>query len=194
MQASAEDRLPDDELIAQMSYAHYCLNLLLITSNLGVSTLTTAGTDTTSNGIARILHLLCIHQDVQDKLRKEILEAQIVAGKQDIDYDDLVDMPFLDAVCRETLRLYGFILALSIVTGLTKRQLFTRVLHYARVSGHISREIVNSANGLNFLQSLTRHGASAGPTPHMCRRQQHHFADRSEGYQYHHRGIFIQPK
>ena len=59
--------------------------------------------DTTSNALSRILQLLAQHPDVQDKLRTEILDAQ---GGQDADlsYDDLVKLPYLDAVCRETLR------------------------------------------------------------------------------------------
>ncbi len=61
-----------------------------------------AATDTTSNALSRILHLLTTHQDVQDKLRAEILEA---GQGQDIPYDQLVELPYLDAVCRETLRL-----------------------------------------------------------------------------------------
>lgn len=88
MEASAEDRLPEEEIIAQMS------------------SLTFAGTDTTSNGLARILHLLCLYPDAQDKLRAELLEARNANGDQDLGYDDLVELPYLDAVCRETLRLH----------------------------------------------------------------------------------------
>ena len=50
-----------------------------------------------------ILSLLAKHPEVQDKLRKEILEA---SKGEDLDYDSLVSLPYLDAVCRETLRLY----------------------------------------------------------------------------------------
>ena len=50
-----------------------------------------------------ILSLLAEHPEVQDKLRKEILEA---SKGEDLDYDSLVSLPYLDAVCRETLRLY----------------------------------------------------------------------------------------
>ena len=63
-----------------------------------------AGTDTTSNAIARILHVLAEHPEVQDKLREELLTACDYSG-QEIPYDKLVELPFLDAVCRETLRL-----------------------------------------------------------------------------------------
>ena len=59
--------------------------------------------DTTSSALARALHLLAAHPDVQEKLRREIVNAR---DGQDIPYDQLVKLPYLDAVCRETLRLY----------------------------------------------------------------------------------------
>ena len=62
--------------------------------------------DTTSNALSRILHLLAQHPDVQEKLRAEIIEAQ-GGDRSDIAYDDLIKLPYLDAICRETLRLYA---------------------------------------------------------------------------------------
>lgn len=61
--------------------------------------------DTTSNALSRILHLLSQNPSAQEKLRAEIIEAQ--GGDTDIHYDNLVKLPYLDAVCRETLRLYA---------------------------------------------------------------------------------------
>ncbi|EED78841.1 predicted protein [Postia placenta Mad-698-R] len=84
--ASKEDRLPEDELIAQMSL------------------LVSAATDTTSNTLSRILHLLAEHREMQEKLREEILKSG--AGNGDISYDVLNKLPLLDAICRETLRRY----------------------------------------------------------------------------------------
>ena len=64
--------------------------------------------DTTSNALSRILHLLAQNPSVQDKVRAEVIEAQDGSGSNmDISYDDLVKLPYLDAVCRETLRLYA---------------------------------------------------------------------------------------
>ena len=60
--------------------------------------------DTTSNALSRIMNLLAKHPNVQDKLRAEIVEATN-HGQTDLDYDALVSLPYLDAVCRETLRL-----------------------------------------------------------------------------------------
>ncbi|KAH9917869.1 cytochrome P450 [Epithele typhae] len=88
MTAAENERLTDEELIAQ------------------VSTFILAGMDTTSNALSRTLHLLATHPDAQDRLRAEIVEAQGGDGS-DITYDDLLKLPFLDAVCRETLRLYA---------------------------------------------------------------------------------------
>jgi len=45
------------------------------------------------------------HPHEQEKLRREITNARQSAG--DLPYDELVALPYLDAVCRETLRLYA---------------------------------------------------------------------------------------
>ena len=77
----------------------------LLTDTLDIRrTFIFAGVDTTSNALSRILHLLCMNQDVQAKLRAEIRETQEQYGKE-IPYDELCALPYLDAVCRETLRL-----------------------------------------------------------------------------------------
>lgn len=65
-------------------------------------TLVIAAMDSTSNALARLLQILAHNPDAQEKLRKEIIEAR---NRQDISYDQLVELPYLDAVCRETLRL-----------------------------------------------------------------------------------------
>ncbi|EIW54967.1 cytochrome P450 [Trametes versicolor FP-101664 SS1] len=88
MAASEEDKLPEDELIGQMS------------------TLTFAAMDTTSNALSLTLWRLAQNPEAQNTLRKEILEAQEARGGGDIGYDDLVALPYLDAVCRETLRVH----------------------------------------------------------------------------------------
>ena len=62
--------------------------------------------DTTSNALSVTLWRLAQDQEVQQKVRQEIFDAQDAQGGGDIGYDDLVSLPLLDAVCRETLRLY----------------------------------------------------------------------------------------
>ncbi|TEB34532.1 cytochrome P450 [Coprinellus micaceus] len=84
--ASDEDRLTEEEIIAQ------------------ISTFTFAGMDTTSNALCRVLHLLSEDPEKQDTLRREIVGSRKHAG--DLNYDDLMALPYLDGVVRETLRLY----------------------------------------------------------------------------------------
>jgi len=62
-----------------------------------------AATDSTSGVLARALSILAEHPDVQDKLRQELAEARKRNG--DLDYNHLSSLPYLDAICRETLRL-----------------------------------------------------------------------------------------
>ena len=52
--------------------------------------------------LSRLLHLLAQHPDIQEKLRAEVISAR---DGHDIPYDKLVQLPYLDAVCKETLRL-----------------------------------------------------------------------------------------
>ncbi|TFY69729.1 hypothetical protein EVG20_g3027 [Dentipellis fragilis] len=84
--ASERDRMNDVELLGQMNV------------------LTFAAMDTTTSALSRMFQALADHPDAQDKLRTELLEA--CAGGQDLSYDELNDLPYLDAVTRETLRLY----------------------------------------------------------------------------------------
>ncbi|KAJ3920027.1 cytochrome P450 [Lentinula edodes] len=91
MDASEDDRLGDTEVIAQVSIS---------------STLIFAAMDTTSSAMARLLHLLSRHPEAQKKLRQELIEAKRVKDGQDFSYEELTALPYLDAVCRETLRLY----------------------------------------------------------------------------------------
>lgn len=65
--------------------------------------MTLAATDTTSNTACRILHLLAEHPEAQNRLRQEIIEA---SSGEDISYDELNQLPYLDAIIRESLRLY----------------------------------------------------------------------------------------
>jgi cytochrome P450 len=61
-----------------------------------------AATDTTSTSTSRALQELARHPEIQTRLRDEVTKA-VVHG--DMDYDALCNLPFLEAVCRETLRL-----------------------------------------------------------------------------------------
>ncbi|CCO36378.1 Cytochrome P450 3A11 [Rhizoctonia solani AG-1 IB] len=83
MEAREEDRLPEDQLIGQMN------------------TLIFAGHETTSGSLTRTLHLLASHTAIQDRLQAELQET---SGS--LSYDELNALPYLDALCREVLRLY----------------------------------------------------------------------------------------
>lgn len=61
--------------------------------------------DTTSNALAMTLLQLGEHPAAQERLRAEVLEA--LNGRDALEHDELIALPFLDAVCRETLRLYS---------------------------------------------------------------------------------------
>jgi len=86
---SEEDRLPEDEVIAQMSM------------------LTFAATDTTSIALVKILEMLADHPKWQEKLRREVTEAFANLEGKNIPHDDIMRLPTLDAICRETLRLHS---------------------------------------------------------------------------------------
>lgn len=104
MAASDEDRLPDDELLGQMWYVLCRITINLYSRNLLCSLLVLAGTDTTSNAMTTMMDLLARNTAIQDRLRAEIVEAQAQYGSE-IPYDELVALPYMDAICRETLRL-----------------------------------------------------------------------------------------
>ncbi|KAF9448806.1 cytochrome P450 [Macrolepiota fuliginosa MF-IS2] len=87
--ASKQDQLSDEEVLGQVSEQ--------------MTTFVFAGMDTTSSALSRTLWLLATHQDVQQRLREEIRGAQ---EDGQLSYDQLVSLPYLDAVCRETLRVY----------------------------------------------------------------------------------------
>lgn len=100
MAATGSDRLPEREVIGEMTYVFEFL-LALIHSFSSLSVMTVAGTDTTANSIARMLHRLAELPNVQDTLRREIVEAQCDGN---ISFEKLIQLPYLNAVCRETLR------------------------------------------------------------------------------------------
>ncbi|KAJ3921771.1 cytochrome P450, partial [Lentinula edodes] len=90
--ADSEDKLEEAEIIAQI---------------IKLRTFIFAAMDTTSSGLSRILHLLTLHPEVQDKMRDELIAARREHQGSQLSYDELVGLPYLDAVCRETLRLYA---------------------------------------------------------------------------------------
>jgi cytochrome P450 len=78
-----------------------------------------AGLETTTVAVARVLYMLAKHPHIQEQLRTEIRGAMAAYQVPDADhphteddsgarlsYDVLMNLPLLNAVVRETLRLY----------------------------------------------------------------------------------------
>lgn len=107
MSASKDDSLSDSELLGQMTCV-CSINSVVSTlmHRFPNSSLIFAAMDTTSNALSRTFHLLAQHSDVQERLRREIIEAREQNGGKDVLYDTLVSLPYLDAICRETLRMW----------------------------------------------------------------------------------------
>ncbi|ESK90096.1 hypothetical protein Moror_7835 [Moniliophthora roreri MCA 2997] len=126
LKASEEDKLNEDELIGQVRTA-LCsprLQTLILTVlsvdrcrrccpgasrkaiHIVARTLIFAAMDTTSSALARTLSLLAKNPSVQTRLRQELIQARQENNGHDLEYDELVSLPYLDCICRETLRLY----------------------------------------------------------------------------------------
>ncbi|KAI0037005.1 cytochrome P450 [Vararia minispora EC-137] len=79
-------RMTDDEVLAQ------------------IPTFLLAGHETTSTAVAWVIYALSLHPSVQDKLRAELLACK-EGGRPSMEV--LGGLPYLDAVVRETMRLYS---------------------------------------------------------------------------------------
>ena len=79
-------KLTDNELIAQMV-------LFII-----------AGYDTSSNTLAFTCYHFAIHPEIQEKVVEEI--SRVCQSPDGTTYDEIKDMPYLEACINETLRLY----------------------------------------------------------------------------------------
>ena len=102
--ASAEDQIPDREVVAQTAYAipaanPFCNSLLTVCV---FSVLLVTATDTTASTVARILELLAHHRAAQERLRTEAIDAW---RDGELTYGRLMQLPYLDAIYRETMRL-----------------------------------------------------------------------------------------
>ncbi|KAH9847438.1 cytochrome P450 [Lenzites betulinus] len=86
MATDEAERLPDDQIVGQIKYVAVLMPMCHTTSHL----------------MSHILQLLSEHPEAQAKVRQEILEA----GDGNLPYDTLNSLPYLDAICKETLRLF----------------------------------------------------------------------------------------
>ncbi|KAJ3008201.1 hypothetical protein NUW54_g3246 [Trametes sanguinea] len=116
--ASTQDkaRLTEEELVGQIKSVH-AQSLGLEPADLSHSTFALAGQETTTSALARLLWVLAQNPQAQARIRSEVKEAKTTharaSGSNESDwqgvslpYDVLIGLPYLDAVVRETLRLY----------------------------------------------------------------------------------------
>ncbi|KAH9940666.1 cytochrome P450 [Amylocystis lapponica] len=87
MRSTDEDHMDEEEIISH------------------ITSIVFGGTDTTSSALLRTMWLLAEHPEDQERLRQEIQAAKVEC-KGEISYDQLLSLPFLDAVYRESIRLY----------------------------------------------------------------------------------------
>ena len=79
-------KLTDDEVIAEMV-------LFML-----------AGYDTSSNILALTSYHLAIYPEIQEKVAEEI--SRVCESPDSVTYDEIKEMPYLEACISETLRLY----------------------------------------------------------------------------------------
>ena len=104
--------MSDDDIIGHMSYVCTVSLIVPYRSNLTPSTLNSllllAATDTTSTTLTRAIEVLAHRPDAQARLRQELQDATAGTGRTlaDFDYDAYTSLPYLEAVVRETIRMY----------------------------------------------------------------------------------------
>ncbi|XP_006898359.1 PREDICTED: leukotriene-B(4) omega-hydroxylase 1-like [Elephantulus edwardii] len=64
------------------------------------------GHDTTASGLSWVLYNLAKHPEYQERCRKEVQELLRDRKSEDIEWDDLAQMPFLTMCIKESLRLH----------------------------------------------------------------------------------------
>ncbi|KAI0654410.1 cytochrome P450 [Cubamyces menziesii] len=141
-----KSRLTDEELIGQ------------------INTFMLGGQETTTSALARLLHVLAQEQDAQARLRSEIREAKMAYASTQgegnlsnwqhvsLPYDVLIGLPYLDAVVRETLRLYP---PTSMMNRVTTKDAILH-LQYPIISATTGREtsVVHVPAGTNVIVSI----------------------------------------
>ncbi|KAF7369849.1 hypothetical protein MSAN_00613900 [Mycena sanguinolenta] len=85
--ASAKEQLSETELTGQITVMVF------------------GAQDTSSSALSRLLYMLAVRPDIQQNIRLEIRAAHASAGRH-LNLDEISALPWLDAVLKETLRLY----------------------------------------------------------------------------------------
>ncbi|KAJ8612972.1 hypothetical protein MRB53_037180 [Persea americana] len=65
-----------------------------------------AGHETTSNALQWTCYLLATHPEIQDRLRSELRGKLDPSSSNEVTASDIEDLPYLHAVCSESLRIY----------------------------------------------------------------------------------------
>ncbi|KAF9048023.1 cytochrome P450 [Hymenopellis radicata] len=84
--AAASEKMSENELTGQMTVLIF------------------GAQDTTSSALSRILFLISRDLDIQERVRDEIKSKAGPDGQ--LEYEDIIALPVLDAIIKETLRLY----------------------------------------------------------------------------------------
>lgn len=120
---------------------------------LNACALFVAGYDTTSTSLSYLTYLLAKHQDVQDRVRKEINDA--VSSTEELDYESVTrKLPYLSQVVNEALRLYPPVL--TFVSRKAVNDFEYKGVHYKAGTGfmsptlHIHRDARYWPDPLNF--------------------------------------------
>ncbi|XP_006898395.1 PREDICTED: cytochrome P450 4F8-like [Elephantulus edwardii] len=71
-----------------------------------VETFMFGGHDTTASGLSWVLYNLAKHPEYQERCRKEVQELLKDRGSEEIEWDDLAQLPFLTMCIKESMRLY----------------------------------------------------------------------------------------
>lgn len=109
--------------------------------------------DTTSSALARTLHLLADHPEVQQRLRQELQES---SQGEDLPYDVLHKLPYLDAVCRETLRLCVFASESELFPRLIPLRLHNTDIHPSPPSSASASEHRRFSVGTALIKRVSR--------------------------------------
>ncbi|KAJ7123282.1 cytochrome P450 [Mycena crocata] len=139
-----------------------------------------AATDTSSSALNRLIHLLALHPDVQEQLR-----AELMATPDQIGHDELVGLPYLDGVVRESLRLYPPVTAMTRnatqdctlplstpITGLDGRRMDTIAVPkgtevYIAIAAANHNKAIWGPDALDFRPERWRNGVAQGVTTRL---------------------------
>ncbi|KAJ6577196.1 cytochrome P450 [Mycena capillaripes] len=102
--ASSNERLSEDEIIGQLKYVPIFLNCWFIPQMSQYTRIRRNRHDLICS--LPHVHILAQHPEAQEKLRQEIRAASAEQESADLTYDQLNSLEYLDAICKETLRLY----------------------------------------------------------------------------------------